>query len=66
MQVVGEGESVSWGGSQTKGEVPECELTKNTFFRSDLLQLCLREKHKITEFLPDTILFILKKIRIAN
>ena len=35
--VVGEGESVSWGGAQTKGEVQKCELTKNIFLHSDLL-----------------------------
>ena len=42
---VGEGKSVSWGGARTKGEGPECELTKNMFFHSDLLKLC----HKKTE-----------------
>ena len=47
--VVGEGESVSWGGAQTKGEVHKRELTKKMFLHSDLLtslssslvQLCL-------------------------
>ena len=34
---VGEGESGSWGGAQTEGEVCECELTKNMFFHNDLL-----------------------------
>ena len=55
--VVGEGESVSWGGARTKGEVRECELTKNMFFHSDLLELCLKKKHNITEFFPDTSMF---------
>ena len=32
---VGEGESVSWGGAQTKGEGCECKLTKKIFFHSD-------------------------------
>ena len=41
VQVVGEGKSVSWGGALTKGEVRGIELTKNMFFHSDLLQLCL-------------------------
>ena len=35
--VVGEGESVSWGGVQTKGEVHKREVTKNMFLRSDVL-----------------------------
>ena len=51
---VGEGESVSWGGAQTKGEGRECELTKNVFFHNNLLQLCLKGKRKITDFFPDT------------
>ena len=37
---VGEGNSVSWGGTRTKSEVRECKLTKNMFFHSDLLKLC--------------------------
>ena len=37
---VGKGQSVSWGGARTKGEDCECELTKNMFFHSDLLNLC--------------------------
>ena len=56
-QVVGEGKSVSWGGAQTKGEFHECKLTKKMFFHSDLLQLCMNKKLKITEFLPDTTVF---------
>ena len=51
---VGEGESVSWGGARTKGEGRECELTKNMFIHNDLLQLCLKKKHNITEFFPAT------------
>ena len=35
--VVGEGESVSWGGAQTKGEVHKHELAKKMFLHSDLL-----------------------------
>ena len=53
----GEGKSVSWGGAQTKGEGRECELTRNLVFHSDLLQLCLKKKQKITEFFPDTTVF---------
>ena len=36
-KVVGEGESVSWGGARTKGEVHKRELTNNMFLHSDLL-----------------------------
>ena len=50
--VVGEGESVSWGGARTKGEVHKRKLTKNIFLHSDFLislsssltQLCLTIK----------------------
>ena len=55
--VLCEGKSVSWGGARTKGEVRGCELTKKTFLHSDLLKLCPKKKHNITEFYPDTTLF---------
>ena len=55
--VVGEGKSVSWGVAQTKGEVRKCKLTKMIFLHSDLLKLCLKKKHNINEFLPDTTVF---------
>ena len=51
---LGEGKSVSWVGARTKGEGRYCELTKNIFFYNYLLQLCLKEKRKITKFFPDT------------
>ena len=51
---VGEGGSVGWGGTRTKGEGRECELTKNMFLHNYLLQFFLGKKRKITEFLPDT------------
>ena len=57
--------SVNWGGAQTKGEGRECKLTKNMFFQSDLLQFFLKKKRKITEFFPDTTVFILK-IHVTN
>ena len=53
-KVVGEGNSVSWGGSRTKVKGRECEIAKNMFLHSDLLKLCLRKKHNIAEFIPDT------------
>ena len=52
-KVVGEGKIVSWGGTQTKGKRHECKITKNIFFHSDLLKLCLKKKHNIPEFFPD-------------
>ena len=42
-KVVGEEKSVSWGGARTKGKGPEFEITKNMFFHSDLLKLCLKK-----------------------
>ena len=42
-KVVGEGKRFSWGGARTKGKGRECELTKNMFFHSDLLKLCLKK-----------------------
>ena len=56
-KVVGEGESVSWGGAQTKGKGRECELTKNMFLHSDMLKFCRKKKHNISEFFPDTTVF---------
>ena len=44
MWYIGEGESVSWEGSRTKGEVRKCKLTKNMFLHSEFLQLCLKKK----------------------
>ena len=43
QKVVGEGESVSWGGARTKVKGRECELTKKMFLHSDLLMLCLKK-----------------------
>ena len=42
-RVVGEGKSVIWGGARTKVKGRECEPTKNMFFHSDLLKLCLKK-----------------------
>ena len=36
-KLLGEGDSVSWGGARTKGEVHKWKLTKNMFLHSDLL-----------------------------
>ena len=56
-KVGGEEESVSWGGARTKGKGRECELPKNMFLNSDLLKLCLKKKHNITDFYPETTIF---------
>ena len=56
-KVVGEGKSVSWGGVRTKGKGRECKLTKKIFLHSDLLKLCLKKKHNISDFFPDTTFF---------
>ena len=56
-KVVGEGESVSWGGARTKGKVRECKITKNMFLHSDMLQLCLKKNHSVTELFPNTTVF---------
>ena len=65
-KVVGEGESVSWGGARTKGMGRECELTKKMFLHSDLLKLCLKKKYNISEFFPDTNIFYDYKTPVAN
>ena len=56
-KVVSEGKSVSWGGACTKGKGRECKLTKKMLLKSDLLKLCLKKKHNISEFFPDTTVF---------
>ena len=57
QKVVGEGKSVNWGGVRNKGKGRKCELTKNMLLQSDLLKLCLKKKHNISEFFPDTTVF---------
>ena len=63
---VGEGESVSWGGARTKGEVHKCKLTKMMLFHSDLLRLCHKKNRKITEFFPDSTFFMVKKLALLT
>ena len=65
-KVVGEGESVSWGGARTKCKGRKCELTKKMFLRSDLLKLCLKKKHNITEFFPDTTVFTIRRLALQT
>ena len=56
-KVVGEGESISWRGARTKGKGREYKLTKNMFLHSDMLKLCLKKKHNISDFFHDTTVF---------
>ena len=56
-KVVGEGESFSWGGKNTKLKWRKCKLTKNLLFHIDLLKLRWKKKHNITEFFPDINVF---------
>ena len=65
-KLVGEGGSVSCGGEWTKGKGRECELTKHIFLRIDILKFCLKEKHNITEFFPDTTFFYHQKTRVLS
>ena len=65
-KLVGEGKSVIWEGTRTKGKERECELTKNMLFHSDLLKLCLKKKQNISELFPDTTVFYDQKTYVAN
>ena len=65
-KVVGEGKSVSWGVARTKGKGRECELTNNIFLHSDMLKLCLKGKHNISEFFPDTTVYYDYKTCVVN
>ena len=42
-KLLGEGESLSWGGAQTKVKGRKCELTKHMVLYSDILKLCLKK-----------------------
>ena len=61
-KVVGKGKSVRCGGARNKGEGCKCELAKNMLFHSDLLKLCLMKRQKISDFFPDTTIFMIKKL----
>ena len=61
--MVGKGKSVRCGGAQTKSEGRECELAKNMLYHSDLLELCLMKRRKISDFFPDTTVFMIKNSR---
>ena len=58
--VVGEGESVGWGGSLTKGEVHKRKLTNKIFFHSDFLT-------SLSSFLTPLFFTIIKLVlRLTN
>ena len=64
---VGQFQSVSWGGTRNKGKGHKCELTKKMFLHSDQLKLCLKKKHNISEFFPDTTFFFsIRKISLRT
>ena len=65
-KVVGEGKSVSWGGSQTKGKGRECELTKNMFLHSDLLKLCLKKNGRSMSSSLTQLCFTIKKLALRT
>ena len=46
------GEVSVWKGAGTKGKVRKGKITKKMFLHSDLLKLCIKKKHNITDFFP--------------
>ena len=60
--MVGIGKSVRCGGVRTKGEGYKCELAKKMLYHSDLLKLCLMKRRRISDFFPDTTVFMIKKL----
>ena len=65
-KVVGEGESVSWGGAQTKVKGCECELTKNIFLHSDLLKLCLKKNTTSVSSSLTQMFFTIRKLALRT
>ena len=49
-----------------KGKGRECKLTKNMFLYSDLLKLCLKRKHNITDFFSDRTVFTIGKLALQG
>ena len=64
--VVGEGESVSWGGARTKGKGRECELTKNMFLHSDLLKLCVNKNTTSVSSSLTQLCFTIRKLSLRT
>ena len=65
-KVVGEGKGVSWGGARTKGKGRKCKISKKMSLHSDLLKLCLKKKHNISEFFSDTTVFTIIKLALQT
>ena len=61
-KVVGQGESVSWGGARTKGKGRECELTKKMFLHIDLLNMCLKKNITSMSYSPTQMFFTNRKL----
>ena len=61
-KVVGEGKSVSWGGARTKCKGRQCKLTKNMFFHSDLLKLCLKKNTTSLRSSLTQLFFMIRKL----
>ena len=61
-KVVGEGESVSWGGERTKGKGRKCELTKKMFLHSDLLKLCVKKNGRSISSSLTQLFFTIRKL----
>ena len=61
-KVIGEGESVSWVGAQTKGKDKECKLTKKMFFHSDMLNLSLKKNTTSLSSSLTPLFFTIRKI----
>ena len=61
-KLVDGGKCVSWGGVRTKYKGSECKLAKNMFFYSDMLKLCVKKKHNITDFFPDRTFLTIRNL----
>ena len=65
-KLVGEGESVIWGGARTKGKGRDCKLTKNMFLNIDLLKLCLKKNTTSLSYSLKQLFFYDQKTRAAR
>ena len=64
--MVGEGKSDSWVGARTKGKGRECELTKNVFLHSDLLNLCLKKNTTSLTSSLTQLFFTIRKLALRG
>ena len=61
-KVVGEGGSVSWGGTRTKGKGRKCKLAKKMFLHSDMLKLCLKKNTTSVSYSLTQLCFTIIKL----